>query len=467
VSIFSTKSDGFQIRMRFSQYLVPLYIGIDLFVLHIGVDIFSEKHINILSHTNQFTVFLLLILPYLISIIVTEPYKIYRLWNLSNVTKKFVFQQSLFIVGLFCSVGITETKLENKMVIAQYLAIVILILFLIRVITFLFLQKYRSLGYNHRNIILIGNDEKTKELKLFFQQKPKLGYRLCGIYHHKPTKLHLGNLDDFRTTCLQKNIHEVFISIESMEKKQIQKLISFAENLFISVKIIPVYSPTTKIDSSAIYMGNVCVVPVTNVPIENELNDIAKRLFDIIFSSIVIVTVLSWFLPLAALIIKLDSKGPVLFIQLRSGLNNIPFRCLKLRTMKVNSESCIKQAERDDKRITRVGDFLRKTSLDEFPQFINVFLGHMSIVGPRPHMLKHTEEYAKIIDRYMVRHFIKPGITGLSQIKGYRGNTEDTRLMINRIKLDIFYMEKWSFFLDLKIIFLTAINLIKGQDNAL
>ncbi len=184
------------------------------------------------------------------------------------------------------------------------------------------------------------------------------------------------------------------------------------------------------------------------------------------FSLFVIVFLLSWLLPLLALIIKHDSAGPVFFRQRRSGLYNDSFWCLKLRTMQVNADAHQKQATRDDCRITRVGKILRRTSLDELPQFFNVLLGNMSIVGPRPHMLKHTEEYSRIIDTFMIRHLIKPGITGLSQIRGLRGETLDSFLMRNRVKVDIFYLEKWTFFLDIKIILLTIRALIRLDKNA-
>jgi lipopolysaccharide/colanic/teichoic acid biosynthesis glycosyltransferase len=176
--------------------------------------------------------------------------------------------------------------------------------------------------------------------------------------------------------------------------------------------------------------------------------------------------VLSWLVPLIALAIWLDSKGPVFFKQVRSGLNNKPFVCYKFRSMKINSESHTVQAIRNDKRFTLVGRFLRKTNLDEFPQFYNVLKGEMSIVGPRPHMLKHTEDYSAIINKYMVRQFIKPGITGWAQVNGHRGETQKLEDMEARVDHDIWYMENWSLLLDVKIVALTAFNIFRGDKNA-
>jgi exopolysaccharide biosynthesis polyprenyl glycosylphosphotransferase len=212
--------------------------------------------------------------------------------------------------------------------------------------------------------------------------------------------------------------------------------------------------------------GHMPILTPRQEPLENKANEFVKRAFDIVFSSFVLVFLLSWLLPLLALIIKLDSKGPVFFKQLRSGRNNKPFYCLKFRSMYVNTDSDSKQASRGDSRITRIGAVLRKTNLDELPQFINVLFGDMSVVGPRPHMLKHTEDYSLLIDNYMVRHFLTPGITGWAQVNGYRGETKETSLMNERVKADIWYLENWSFFLDLKIVFLTVWQAIRGNENA-
>jgi putative colanic acid biosysnthesis UDP-glucose lipid carrier transferase len=175
---------------------------------------------------------------------------------------------------------------------------------------------------------------------------------------------------------------------------------------------------------------------------------------------------LSWFTPLMALIIKLDSKGPVFFKQLRSGKDNRSFHCLKFRSMAVNQDADHKQASRGDTRITRVGAFIRKTSIDELPQFFNVLMGDMSVVGPRPHMLKHTSDYSELIEKFMVRHFLTPGITGWAQVKGLRGETKDPEYMEKRVEADIWYLENWSFLLDMKIIVLTVWQAITGNKNA-
>ena len=176
---------------------------------------------------------------------------------------------------------------------------------------------------------------------------------------------------------------------------------------------------------------------------------------------------LTWLYPIIAILIKLSSKGPVLFKQARSGVGNIEFMCYKFRSMTESAEADIKQASIGDTRITKLGAFLRKSSLDEFPQFINVFMGDMSIVGPRPHMLLHTEEYSALINKYMVRQLVKPGITGAAQVRGYRGETKELKDMEGRVRLDVWYIENWSLSVDINIILLTVWNIFKGDENAL
>lgn len=204
----------------------------------------------------------------------------------------------------------------------------------------------------------------------------------------------------------------------------------------------------------------------TAIAIDESSNQLLKRSFDLIFSSIFFVTVLSWLIPVIALLIKLESKGPVFFIQQRNGEGNRPFGCIKFRTMLVNNEADTKQATKDDPRITKLGAFLRKSSIDELPQFINVLKGDMSLIGPRPHPIKLNEKFEPLIANIMSRHYVKPGITGLAQCMGYRGETNTLADMENRVRLDRFYIENWSFWLDIKIVFLTVVSLIRGSDKA-
>ena len=204
------------------------------------------------------------------------------------------------------------------------------------------------------------------------------------------------------------------------------------------------------------FVNSLTVYNPQEIPLDNFSNRLIKRIFDVVFSSLVILLLLSWLFPLISLIIKLDSKGPVFFRQLRTGIDNEEFNCLKFRTMQVNEESDSKQAQANDSRISRVGAILRKYNIDELPQFFNVLFGEMSVVGPRPHMLKHTEQYSELISHYKVRHYVKPGVTGWAQVNGYRGLTDELWKMEKRVDYDMEYLKNWNFFWDLKIIYLTV-----------
>lgn len=266
-------------------------------------------------------------------------------------------------------------------------------------------------------------------------------------------------------TAANLGIEEVFVSVDTNKMNNLTELIKEGEKNCIRLKFVPDLS-ALETNFRFDKMGNFTVLCARNEPLERIQNRFKKRLFDILVSLSVIIFIFSWLYPLLAVIIKLQSAGPVFFAQLRTGRNNKPFWCYKFRSMVVNQESDKQQATLHDSRITPIGQFMRKTSLDEFPQFFNVLMGYMSIVGPRPHMLSHTDQYSKIIDKYMIRQFLKPGITGWAQINGYRGETKEQLMMEKRVEHDIWYMENWSVMLDLKIVFLTIINIFKGEKNA-
>ncbi len=201
-------------------------------------------------------------------------------------------------------------------------------------------------------------------------------------------------------------------------------------------------------------------------PLCKPVNKLLKRSFDVLFALVVLLIFFPFIYVVVAIAIKLSSPGPVFFKQLRTGLNGRDFYCYKFRSMRVNAASDLLQARKNDPRKTRVGDFLRKTNIDEIPQFINVLMGDMSVVGPRPHMLKHTEDYSELIDNYMDRHQVKPGITGLAQVRGFRGETKELHQMAGRVRLDVWYIQNWKPGLDLKIIYRTVRNFLDGEKLA-
>jgi len=313
---------------------------------------------------------------------------------------------------------------------------------------------YRKLGYNYRKVIIAGYGESAEDLLDFFNKHPEHGYRFMGAFDNRQSRNDIvkGGLADIESFVKENSIDEIYCSASVLKNGELSSLLDFADKSFILIKIIPDLTELRNVKFKLDLYGNLPVMIYRSIPLDDVINMSLKRCFDVAFSFFICCFLLSWLIPLLAILIKLNSKGPVFFKQERSGLNNEDFFCLKLRTMYVNQESDTKQASLNDHRITSLGLFLRKFNLDELPQFINVLLGEMSVVGPRPHMLKHTEEYSMLFNDYLVRHTIKPGITGLSQVNGLRGETIDPMKMKKRVKMDIYYIENWTFFMDIKII---------------
>jgi Undecaprenyl-phosphate glucose phosphotransferase len=302
-------------------------------------------------------------------------------------------------------------------------------------------------------------------MRKFFRLHPEFGFRFLGYFDQNVVNREVHPLEDLDSFCKSNEVHEIYCCLPYTDNTKVKGLIDFGLSNLIKVKLITDYRGFF---SRGVYLERYDNIPVLNVaavPLDERNNQIVKRIFDIIFSSCVTILVLSWMIPLIALIIKLDSKGPVFFKQKRAGKGNRPFNCLKFRTMVVH-HSEFKQATKNDVRVTAVGRFLRRTSLDEFPQFINVLKGQMSIIGPRPHPIKLNEEFSPRIEKFMARHYIKPGITGLAQAKGYRGETINDHSMRGRVKLDRFYIENWTFILDLKILVATIISFTKSDPQA-
>jgi len=336
-------------------------------------------------------------------------------------------------------------------------------------------RHYRSRGYNNRKAIVIGAGQTGQEFMNMLLNKVEYGLNFMGFFDDEPERFPemkpyiLGSVEESKKFAIDNGVDEIFCALPYKQEEKIKDLIKFADEQLIRLKIVPDFSHflTNQFHKIEIdYYGIFPVMTLRKEPLENALNRIAKRAFDFGFSLLVFITVLWWLIPLIAILIKMTSNGPVFFVQQRTGMRNRPFLVYKFRTMYVNGESDSKQATKGDSRITPIGVFLRKSNLDELPQFINVLLGHMSVIGPRPHMLKHTEEYSKIIDKFMVRHFIKPGITGWAQVNGYRGETKDPKEMEMRVHADLWYLENWSFLLDVRIVFLTVFNMIRGEEKA-
>lgn len=327
------------------------------------------------------------------------------------------------------------------------------------------LRLLRRSGFNYRNVVIVGQNQRAQDLRRFFELNPEYGYRFQGFFAPKDLAEE-DSLKALDALIEEKDVDEIYLSLKDDSGSYLKSLMHLAEYRSIKLKLVPDLSGISVHDIRLNYYEQLPIVSFRREPINQPINILLKRSFDVVFALAVLVLVGSWLFPLIALLIRINSRGPIFFRQRRSGLNGAEFLCWKFRTMYVNEQADTRQATRNDSRITPIGRFLRRTNLDELPQFINVLLGDMSVVGPRPHMIKHTEQYSQLIDNYMIRHLIKPGVTGLAQVMGYRGETRDDWEMKGRVKLDIFYIENWSFWLDLRVVYLTVSQMVRGDEKA-
>lgn len=443
---------------RYSGYIRPFSYLIDLIIINV------LAFYVFFFHSNQIIYSFLISLAWLSIAIYLGFYEVYRYTKVIAILNCALKQFILF--SIFClalELFYSDFYFQKRVVFFVFLSIFFILFFKLSI--YYFLRKIRVLyGGNSRSVVLLGNNKNINPLKTFFTENPDYGYRLMEVFtleDHKKERI-----DECLSYVISSKTDEIYCSMADLSDSQISEIVDFADNNLKTLKFIPnekqIFSRTAKFE----YYDYIPVISLRNILQDETTNKIIKRGFDIIFSLIIIVGLLSWLTPILAIIIKLESKGPLFFIQKRNGLNYKEFNCYKFRSMFINKQSDIDLASKNDIRITKVGKFIRKTSIDELPQFFNVLLGDMSVVGPRPHMVSVANLYAANVDKFMVRHFVKPGITGLAQIKGFRGEVETDEDIINRVKYDIFYMENWSILLDIEIIFKTIYNVIKGDEKA-
>ena len=449
-------------KKRYSHFIKPLQIVIDLFILNIiTYFVYDKEYLNIffLSYISFFW----LVTSYFFAF-----YEVHRHTAVLSLLRLLVKQFLFFILGYFAYFGIFK---EGVIVNNQFLILILTIISISFVkLSWLFLlKKYRSFGNNFRTTIVIGFDDSSKNIIKLFKSKSNLGYKYLGFFSDKiyKDKEYLGNLDAIFEYAEKHVVDEIYCSLSTLNQKQIKKINKFALNKDIILKLIPdgneLYSKNQSIEY---YDDSLLVLNVNKLPFDFTENFYLKRFFDIFFSIFVCLFILSWLIPILWIIVKLESEGPLVFKQGREGLNGKEFTCYKFRSMRMNKQSNKIHAIKNDARVTKVGAFLRKTSMDELPQFLNVLLGDMSVVGPRPHLETLSLEYQKDVDNYLKRHIVKPGVTGLAQVGGYRGEIKKRSDIKNRVRLDIFYIENWSFFLDIKIIMQTVLNVFKGEEKA-
>lgn len=343
----------------------------------------------------------------------------------------------------------------------------LLILILLRFAERWLLKYLRQKGYNSRSITLVGSDKELQQVYHKLIGNASYGYRVRNSYGVIDGLQPDGTVSDFEVQLSHPESlqlgDEVYLCVSSKERDLIVRTASVCNHSMSKFYYVPIAEE--KLDLQPLLIDDIEVQTTYTSPLEEPLNRLLKRLLDIVFSILFLIPT-ALLMPFIVLAIKRQSPGPVFFRQLRTGIDGHDFYCYKFRSMHVNADADRLQATKDDPRKFPFGDFMRKTNIDELPQFWNVFIGNMSIVGPRPHMLAHTEQYDKLIDKYMVRHFVKPGITGWAQVSGFRGETRELWQMEGRVEHDIWYIQHWSFWLDLRIIWMTVKTIFVRDKNA-
>jgi putative colanic acid biosynthesis UDP-glucose lipid carrier transferase len=446
-------------RGRYSGFLRPISYLIDLLI----IGFFANNIILEKSDLLNFTLFISF--SWVISTLFSSFYEIFRYTSLTRIFSLIGKQSIIFTLLVFAFFGFFNDLDTEPLRVIKYVLIVMLSITIIKFTIFFLLKKYRKVFKgNLRKVVIVGLNKKTDQLRKYFNDNPDYGYQLKKTFDlNKKDKISINDVISFIS---ENEIDEIYSSVAEMNNKELLSLIDYADNNLKILKFLPdnkeIYSK--KLDFT--YYGYLPILSLRSIPIDEPINLFTKRSFDIFFSLLIIIGILSWLTPLIGLLIKLESKGPVFFKQKRNGLDYKEFYCYKFRSMKPNPEAHLHQIRKGDPRVTRIGKFIRKTSIDELPQFINVLKGDMSVVGPRPHMVSHTHMYAEKIDKFMVRHFIKPGITGLAQVSGFRGEVEDDDFIKNRVKYDIYYLENWSIIMDIRIVIKTVFDALRGDDKA-
>lgn len=391
--------------------------------------------------------------------------------NFETFTKRTVQVYTLWIIAIFFYLFFSHEYQVSRFFILAIITSFGIGLFLDRFLYVGIRHYYKSRDYLFNRVIILGYNETALKLALYFEEEG-INTNLLGFVEDENNVKELtmypilSDIKNVIQVAKDLDVQEIYSTITPEQNDYIYTLITDAEKECIRFKVVPnlsvFFSKPVIID----YIRDLPILSLRSEPLEDVGNRFKKRILDVTISLLVCIFVLSWLIPILGLLIILESKGPIFFSQVRTGKNNQNFNCLKFRSMRPNKDSDSKQATKGDMRVTRIGKIIRKTSLDEFPQFINVLKGEMSLVGPRPHMVKHTTDYSKIVDQYMIRHFLKPGITGWAQINGFRGEITDPRQIKMRVANDLWYLENWNVWLDLRIMFLTVYHVFKGDKQA-
>ena len=461
-------------NQRLLRLIIVTFIVLDLLVVNIVFLIAKAWFQNAISPISELQYAYLhfcLNIAWIVAGWINSIYNSINISSFENFCKKSFRAYVYFIAFIMLYLFVLKQVEISRLFIVTLLISTAIGFLLNRLLYLGLFQLLLNKNYLIPRIIIIGHNSTARKLAQYLEEEP-LKKHIIGFCEdeenineltHYPV---VGEIKNVMELARQYKATNIYSTIAPEQNHEIYSYMKQADQVCIRFKFIPDLDSFIRLPVHIDYLGPIPMFSLRKEPLEDISNRIRKRLYDLFISILVTVFILSWMIPLIGMLIWLEDRGPVFFIQQRSGKDNKPFGCIKFRSMRISLEANTKQATENDLRITRLGKFLRKTNLDEFPQFLNVLMSQMSVVGPRPHMLKHTDDYSKILNLYMVRHFMKPGITGCAQIKGYRGETKTVDLMQKRVENDIWYLENWSLWLDTKIVILTALNMITGDENA-
>ena len=459
---------------QFERYLQITLVALDLLALNLlfffSFVIFTEN-INNENYNSYIFYWIICNAVWLISSFFARTYAEKTILSFASFTKRTTQVYLLWIILIMFYLFFTYQLTISRLFIVTTIGLFGVGLIVNRFI-YLGINKYfKNSDFLIKKVLILGYNDTAKKLSKYIEEDG-LNNQLLGYIEdpenitelsHYPV---LGNINETVSIAKKYDIQEIFSTITPEQNQEIYNLMYESEKECIRFKIVPNLSLFIKREVHIEYFGDLPVLSLRVEPLDDVGNRLKKRALDIVVSVFAIVFILSWLIPLLGFLIYLESGRPIFFKQMRTGKNLKPFNCWKLRSMRVNKDANEKQASKNDARITTIGKFIRKTSLDEFPQFFNVLKGEMSLVGPRPHMLKHTIDYSKIVDQYTVRQFLKPGITGWAQINGYRGEISNPEQIQMRVNKDLWYLENWTLWLDIQILFLTVYFVLKGDKNA-
>ncbi|MBZ4033213.1 undecaprenyl-phosphate glucose phosphotransferase [Flavobacterium sp. 17A] len=461
---------------RISRYFKLLFVIVDVILLNLATVLSSLARFGsldkLLSKEEQ-TISLLAIFIWIVLLFQNDSNRSIRVEPVESILWRTIKKISIHAALIALTVVYLKYSDISRLRMVYFYLIFFGLLMITRSLSMTLLKYIRAKGYNFKTFVIVGANETGERIRKVLGKDLTYGYKFLGFFDEKQNEnnvdsaLVIGQFEDVKKFVVDNNIDEMYVALHIDNIEIINGLIKICEQNMIRIKFIPdfqLYTKASKVEVA--FYENTPVLMFRPEPMEFASNRVLKKMFDVCFSGLVILLVFPWLFPIIMLIIKLESPGPVFFKQERAGRDNRSFMCLKFRSMHVNVLAHNKQAEKGDSRITKFGAFIRKTSIDELPQFFNVFWGDMSVVGPRPHMVNLAKEYSDLISNYLVRQYVKPGITGWAQVNGYRGETKVLSDMENRVEYDIWYIENWSFLLDIKIVVKTVINIIKGEENA-